>query len=256
MKRSFVFQDGNSQKFWIIEYKGDSFTVNYGRLATEGQYLTKKFDTNDKCRVEFEKLIKEKLKKGYKELPEGEKMPEPSVSKQKSDEFPIPTHLRKIFIPTDDKNNEFKVIGIIRCSCGSECFQLKLIASEIKNELPMNGETLIMKSICNKCKKGYIIFDNNKHGWNGFIEGGDNDTVPDKELKEWNCPKCGNCGYNIKVSIQSNGKQDFIEESGIADGDDEFKKSDWVNAFSSITINLKCINCGHDNGDMLDYETM
>ena len=75
MKRTFVFQEGNSQKFWDIELNGNGFTVNYGRLGTNGQFSTKTFETEEKCKKEAEKLINEKLKKGYNELSKGKKIP-------------------------------------------------------------------------------------------------------------------------------------------------------------------------------------
>ncbi len=70
MKRIFIFQDAKSQKFWSIDVEGTGFTVQYGRLGTEGQISTKSFDTEDKCQKEADKLIAEKTKKGYVESSE------------------------------------------------------------------------------------------------------------------------------------------------------------------------------------------
>ena len=70
MKRIFIFQDAKSQKFWSIDVEGTGFTVQYGRLGTEGQSSTKNFDTEDKCQKEADKLIAEKTKKGYAESTE------------------------------------------------------------------------------------------------------------------------------------------------------------------------------------------
>ena len=255
-ERSFVFQDEKSERFWIITKKGKRITVNYGRLSTSGQSLTKTFDTKDECRAEFEKRINEKLEKGYKELSENEKMPAPFAVKQLSETspFPIPTHLKEIFIPLGDKNSEFHANGMVRCSCGYEHFQIKLVA-DIEDGIPMYGG-IIIKSICNDCKKEYILFDDNKHGWNGFVCCHDDDDVPvsDSELKEWNCSQCQHCNYNVEISIISKGIEDFYEEARIADGEGDFKISDWVNAFSSITISLECADCGDKY--LWDYETM
>jgi predicted DNA-binding WGR domain protein len=71
MKRTFIFQEGNSQKFWETELKGKEFTVTYGKLGTKGRSLTKSFETKEKCQKEADKLIAEKTKKGYKESSEG-----------------------------------------------------------------------------------------------------------------------------------------------------------------------------------------
>ena len=70
MKRCFIFQDGNSQKFWNIEIKGSGFAVTFGKLGTAGQTSEKTFDSEEKCKKEADKLIAEKTKKGYVESSE------------------------------------------------------------------------------------------------------------------------------------------------------------------------------------------
>lgn len=70
MKRCFIFQEGNSQKFWNIEVEGTGFTVTFGKLGTAGQTSGKSFDTAEKCQKEADKLIAEKTKKGYVESSE------------------------------------------------------------------------------------------------------------------------------------------------------------------------------------------
>src|SRR5207253_2108348 len=56
-----------SHKFWNIELQGTSFTVTYGRIGAKGQTQTKTFPTEEKARQEHDKLVKEKLAKGYVE---------------------------------------------------------------------------------------------------------------------------------------------------------------------------------------------
>ena len=65
--RSFQFSDAKSHKFWNIEVKGNSFTVTYGKVGTAGQSQTKSFTKDGAAQAEADKLIKEKLKKGYTE---------------------------------------------------------------------------------------------------------------------------------------------------------------------------------------------
>lgn len=65
MKRELVYMDAKSSKFWNIELAGNSYNVTYGRIGTDGQSLAKSFDSEEKARKEVEKLIKEKLGKGY-----------------------------------------------------------------------------------------------------------------------------------------------------------------------------------------------
>jgi len=65
MKRELVYMDAKSSKFWNIELTGNSHTVTYGRIGTDGQSVTKSFPDEEKARKDMEKLVKEKLGKGY-----------------------------------------------------------------------------------------------------------------------------------------------------------------------------------------------
>ncbi|HEY7313824.1 MAG TPA: WGR domain-containing protein [Gemmataceae bacterium] len=65
--RTFTFSDVKSHKFWNIDLQGDSFTVTYGRQGTAGQTQTKKFASAAAAQKEHDKLVKEKLAKGYVE---------------------------------------------------------------------------------------------------------------------------------------------------------------------------------------------
>jgi uncharacterized protein (TIGR02996 family) len=65
--RSFTYQQDSSSKFWNIELSGKSFTVTYGRIGTKGQTQTKTFKDEAAAQKEHDKLVKEKLGKGYVE---------------------------------------------------------------------------------------------------------------------------------------------------------------------------------------------
>lgn len=67
-KRRFEFVDGKSNKYWEIQLHGKSFTVCWGRIGTAGQTQTKDFPTDDKAQHEYQKLVDDKLKKGYEEI--------------------------------------------------------------------------------------------------------------------------------------------------------------------------------------------
>lgn len=60
--------EGTSSKFWDIALAGAGFTVCFGRIGTEGQTRSTSFPSAAAAYVEYEKLIKEKLKKGYTEV--------------------------------------------------------------------------------------------------------------------------------------------------------------------------------------------
>ena len=76
MKRRFIYQDAKSDKFWDIDFEGTTQTVVYGKTGTAGREAVKEFATPEECTKESEKLIAQKLKKGYTELKEGEAAPE------------------------------------------------------------------------------------------------------------------------------------------------------------------------------------
>jgi predicted DNA-binding WGR domain protein len=65
MKHYLTFKDEKSNKFWQIEASGKSFTVTYGKSGTAGSSQTKTFGSESECQKEAEKLLNEKLKKGY-----------------------------------------------------------------------------------------------------------------------------------------------------------------------------------------------
>lgn len=65
--RTFVFEDDKSHKFWQIELSGASYTVTYGKVGTTGQTKTKTFPDEAKALKEHDKLVAEKLAKGYVE---------------------------------------------------------------------------------------------------------------------------------------------------------------------------------------------
>jgi uncharacterized protein (TIGR02996 family) len=69
--RTFEFRDSKSNKFWNIELQGTQFTVTYGKIGAKGQTQTKSFGDDARARKEHDKLVAEKLGKGYVETTVG-----------------------------------------------------------------------------------------------------------------------------------------------------------------------------------------
>jgi predicted DNA-binding WGR domain protein len=67
MKKHLKYIDGTSDKFWQIEVADTTYTVVYGRNGTSGTAQTKSFSSNEECLKAAEKLLNEKIKKGYSE---------------------------------------------------------------------------------------------------------------------------------------------------------------------------------------------
>lgn len=63
--RHLEFSDGSSNKFWEIEISGNDVTTRWGRIGTDGQSKTKSFPNAAAAQKEYDKLLKEKLGKGY-----------------------------------------------------------------------------------------------------------------------------------------------------------------------------------------------
>ena len=66
--RRFEFSDSTSNKFWEVDVKGKTLNVTFGKIGTKGQSKPKDFATPEKAKAEMEKLIKEKIGKGYMEV--------------------------------------------------------------------------------------------------------------------------------------------------------------------------------------------
>ena len=173
--------------------------------------------------------------------------------------LPIPKHLKSILIPTGTANNEFEVTGHIVCDFGNDHVSVHLLGNtaiygedKVVKVIEINGNYfLIIKINCNKCLKEHLVFDNDYHGWNGFVCGGDSRNIPKPPTIEFRCFNCSSSDHQMTVRINSQGQEDFIEE-----GEGEYDQNDWVEAFSWITIRLKCNMCSEKNEEWISYETM
>ena len=67
MKRYFEFVGGSSAKFWEAAVGGNTVTVRFGRIGTDGQTQVKTLADADAAAKHVEKLITEKMAKGYLE---------------------------------------------------------------------------------------------------------------------------------------------------------------------------------------------
>ena len=53
--RRFEFVEGSSSKFWEIEMNGTEFTTRWGKIGTPGSSGTKSWDSEEKCKKEYDK---------------------------------------------------------------------------------------------------------------------------------------------------------------------------------------------------------
>lgn len=68
MTRRFEYVGGTSAKFWSVDVVGARVTVRWGRIGSDGQSQVKDFPSNYRASAFADKMIAEKLGKGYKEV--------------------------------------------------------------------------------------------------------------------------------------------------------------------------------------------
>jgi predicted DNA-binding WGR domain protein len=59
------FEEGTSSKFWRARVEGKTLYVNYGKIGSNGQTQVKDFANTAGAQTEYDKLVREKRKKGY-----------------------------------------------------------------------------------------------------------------------------------------------------------------------------------------------
>jgi predicted DNA-binding WGR domain protein len=67
MKRYFEFVEGTSNKFYEVAVAGNAVNTRYGRIGSPGQTQTKSFPDLAAAMKHANKLIEQKLGKGYVE---------------------------------------------------------------------------------------------------------------------------------------------------------------------------------------------
>jgi len=76
MTRYFINQEGEANKFWNIKIDDSNYTVSFGKIGTQGRVSSKNLADAVACEAEVAKLVVDKKKKGYKEIQEGETIPQ------------------------------------------------------------------------------------------------------------------------------------------------------------------------------------
>ncbi len=66
--RYFQFEEGASSKFWEVKVVGNQVIVRFGKISTAGQTKPKPFPSDSAALTYAQKLIEEKLEKGYEEI--------------------------------------------------------------------------------------------------------------------------------------------------------------------------------------------
>lgn len=67
-RRMFECVNDKSCKFWEVWLSGSSLFTRYGKIGVDGQVTEKNYDSKDTASQEADKIIKQKIKKGYVEV--------------------------------------------------------------------------------------------------------------------------------------------------------------------------------------------
>jgi predicted DNA-binding WGR domain protein len=62
------FEEGTSSKFWRARVEGKTLYVNYGKIGSNGQTQVKDLGDAAAAKAEYDKLVREKRKKGYTDI--------------------------------------------------------------------------------------------------------------------------------------------------------------------------------------------
>lgn len=85
-----------AHKFYELVRAGNQITVCFGRIGTKGQAKITTYDSVQIAQREAEKIIKEKLKKGYEPAVKGQRLKQPVIKKKKT----------RIFVDDEDMDDD------------------------------------------------------------------------------------------------------------------------------------------------------
>lgn len=174
--------------------------------------------------------------------------------------MPPPTHLEGWVVPDSDVVDEDHFAGNVQCPCGCDTFEVSHPGGTYKTqgvELPctaeVNGKYFFLVQVkCTACGAEKVIFDADFHGWEGFVAHNKRQgKLPRPNLAAWLCNACGGKKHTVRLGIDTNGKQDFVAETG-----GRLPKERWMDAFSWIDIDIQCAECHAETKSWVSYETM
>lgn len=174
--------------------------------------------------------------------------------------MPVPSHLRGIVVPRDPAIDEQPLSADVRCPCGESVFELLYPGQthEYGGEtIPCTAEIdgryfFVLRAVCTGCSADHLLLDADFHGWDGFVcHDPAQAAIPRPGLVPWKCIACTETKHRVVAHIQTEGREDFINESG-----GEFDRERWPDAFGWFSLDLTCLACGKASPELVSYETM
>ncbi len=173
---------------------------------------------------------------------------------------PIPTHLAAAIELASATYVDGCVDAKILCPCGSDKFELmfpgqtqEFEGEEIPCTAEIDGKFFFrLEARCTRCSRQHLLLDADFHGWNGFVcHDQEQGALPRPPLQPWRCLSCSNTEHHIRVRVQNEGQEDFLENT-----DGEFPPDRWVDAFGWFSVDIHCTKCGSKKIEWVSYETM
>ncbi|MCR5539729.1 MAG: hypothetical protein K6F71_02665 [Ruminococcus sp.] len=164
----------------------------------------------------------------------------------------LPKHLRGILDIDEQRSDDGCVYGFVKCSCGCDRVRLKTAGFEYDEKLSYSEQTGVMvMAECSDCGKKILLFDQAKHGYDGFVCG-DFISADKDQLTTVKCAECGADIFTTETGIEVEDRDQFIEEC-VNEFPEKFKEEDFTEAFNRFTLTAKCEKCGHTD-DIINLE--
>ncbi len=160
--------------------------------------------------------------------------------------YPIPTHLKDIWVVNEQKSNEDNVEGFVKCTCGSLRFRIQHNLEQDEDHIwkrpydetiPFSENPGVkVTAECLECSKIYVLLDEATQGYNGYVCH-ELKSADEESLKEYQCEECNQNDFVSYIEIETEDYEQFVDEC------EEFKPEEYVDAFNSIVIRIVCNNC-------------
>ena len=174
--------------------------------------------------------------------------------------MPVPSHLVGSVRPKDAAVDEAALDAEVVCGCGSRRFDLlypgqtqEYRGERIPCTAKINGHFFfLVKARCTACGRDHLLLDKDLHGWNGFVCRDEAQaSAPRPPLAPWECLACGKGEHEASVRIDTEGREDFVEET-----DGEIDEERWPDGFGWFSMSITCAGCGKHTPEWVSYETM
>lgn len=172
---------------------------------------------------------------------------------------PVPSHLIDYIAPGQVTVSPERSYAELRCTCGARRFELLYPGQTHKYRkevIPCSAEFdgtffFLIKSRCTQCRNERLLFDSHFHGWDGFVcHDAKQAAIPRPELVVWKCLKCSATEHEASVRFEAMNREEFVEATA-----GKLDAARWPDAFSWFSMRIKCVGCGKDTAEWIEYET-